>query len=410
MSVAQATNAVLTALNAWKAVTSVQFRFEGFQTFGQGADTVAINDDKLRIQLHDTYNSTGGGNTLGVGGRNASSSPLPGIGWNIGGNVAGTEFWRTRRGYVVLNSANVAMQNLSTFTEVLCHEIGHAINLAHSSENPSESDPVLKQAIMYYQAHADGRGAALGSYDVPVIQQIYPTNNTPPFTFSRVMDIVMAAPQPASPINTIDLRGYDLQSNTLTLIMTNVTAGNGDFSKAGSFIHFTPRFFFVDSERLDPGDPASAFDRFDARYSDGTNASPYISVRVISFSGDDDSPSDGIPDNWMLTYFGHADPRANDLTLATSDKDGDRLTNLQEYRAGMDPTSAASAQKITLFNTGLLQVQVKPYELYELHGTTNFVNWIRVGSPFIPTNAIGSVSNFIDPTFSRRFYRVYKVQ
>ncbi|MEI9962186.1 MAG: hypothetical protein WDM76_13950 [Limisphaerales bacterium] len=97
---------------------------------------------------------------LGIGGRSSSSSPVA-AGWDIGGNVAGNEFFMTIGGYVVLESTNAAMQTLSTFTEVLCHEIGHALNMAHSSEVVT-SDPLLFNSIMYFQSHADGRGATLG--------------------------------------------------------------------------------------------------------------------------------------------------------------------------------------------------------------------------------------------------------
>ncbi|MEI9962187.1 MAG: hypothetical protein WDM76_13955 [Limisphaerales bacterium] len=47
---------------------------------------------------------------------------------------------------------------------------------------------------------------------------------------------------------------------------------------------------------------------FIARFSDHTNASPYVSVRVLSYNADTVSPSDGIPDNWMIQYFGNANP------------------------------------------------------------------------------------------------------
>lgn len=52
-----------------------------------------------------------------------------------------------------------------------------------------------------------------------------------------------------------------------------------------------------------------------------------------------DTDADGIPDWWMLKYFGHALGQQNDLSRATDDADGDGLNNLQEFIAGLDPTN-----------------------------------------------------------------------
>jgi hypothetical protein len=53
ITVTVATNAVQQALNAWMAVTSLKFKFDGFQSFGRGADKITDDDERLRIQLHD---------------------------------------------------------------------------------------------------------------------------------------------------------------------------------------------------------------------------------------------------------------------------------------------------------------------------------------------------------------------
>ena len=55
---------------------------------------------------------------------------------------------------------------------------------------------------------------------------------------------------------------------------------------------------------------------------------------------------DGIPDAWRLQYFGHIDPRADDLSRAADDPDGDGFTNIQEYIAGTDPKDLSSRFRV----------------------------------------------------------------
>jgi hypothetical protein len=422
MTLSNALNAVSNAMSAWAKASSFKFVFAGTNNFGTAAGNINNGDGIFRIQLHDNYNFIPAGNILGEGGSWFTSGLLANANWGPGGNVAGMEFNKGLNGYVVLKHTNVMMQTLSTFTEVLTHEIGHVIGLAHSSEITT-NNPVLTNSIMYYLAHADGRGASLNSYDTNVVREVHPLN-TPPYSYARVMDVTTSpfgAPGVAG-INQIQLRGYDLQSTNLTFLVTNATASAGSFSLSGNFLNFTPSGYYS-APRADPASTAY-YDIIYSRFSDGTNASPYITVRAISLNSDSDSPSsDGLPNTWMTIYFGHSDPRSGDKSRATDDADGDRLNNLNEYRTGMNPKDTNSTQRITLFNTSTLQFQAKAYELYEILGSTNLAttNWTRVGNPVLPTNAplvirtnllatniIAVVSN-LPPTNALMFFRILKV-
>ncbi|MEM2778880.1 MAG: Amuc_1099 family pilus-like system protein, partial [Candidatus Jordarchaeales archaeon] len=50
---------------------------------------------------------------------------------------------------------------------------------------------------------------------------------------------------------------------------------------------------------------------------------------------------DGMPDGWEVQYG--LDPLSDD---AGQDKDGDGFTNLEEYRAGTDPTNSSSTPSV----------------------------------------------------------------
>jgi hypothetical protein len=309
---------------------------------------------------------------------------------------------------VVLNDLSDAMTNLLTFEEVVCHEIGHALGMAHST--PDTPAPIYSpawEAQMYYIAHEDGRGAAPTPWDTNVLQQIHPSANTPPYMFDRVMDVVTAAPQPSVPgINEIQLKGYDRQGTPLTLAFTETNATHGTFSSASSLLRFTPNLV-ANGPRSDPAG-IGYYDYIYARGSDGVHASPFVWLRVVSLAADTlPSISDGISDNWMIANFGNANPAVGTNHGATQDQDRDGITNRDEYRAWMNPTNAASAQLMSAAPDGTVSWQGKAYELYELHASTNLSHWFFVKA-VLPTNDTPSVKVRLS-SYGSVAYRAFKV-
>jgi hypothetical protein len=124
------------------------------------------------IQFNDPFGEIGApsncGGVLAIGGfctTNASKS-----------TVNGTTFVRITEGDLTVNDGfgKCPYWNPTNVAEVITHELGHTIGLAHPSENPQEPNPILKDATMYYMAHFDGRGASLRADDIAGVQAIYP--------------------------------------------------------------------------------------------------------------------------------------------------------------------------------------------------------------------------------------------
>jgi hypothetical protein len=97
---------------------------------------------------------------------------------------SGTVFTRAVRGLVTFadNYGSCESWTPCNVAEVAAHEVGHTIGFDHTSEDPSETDPILRDALMYFLAHFDGRCAELRSDDVAGLSFIYPTAIPPTIT------------------------------------------------------------------------------------------------------------------------------------------------------------------------------------------------------------------------------------
>jgi hypothetical protein len=138
----------------------------------------ASADSAINILWNDPNNQIAGsydcsrGGVLGIGGSSATTSQTA----TIGGQT-----WTKRvRGFVVVqDGAGCAMDggNGANGAELLTHELGHVLALAHSCGDAMSGncDTIAKnQATMRAILHSDGRGASLGSDDRAGIAVPYP--------------------------------------------------------------------------------------------------------------------------------------------------------------------------------------------------------------------------------------------
>jgi Tol biopolymer transport system component len=76
-------------------------------------------------------------------------------------------------------------------------------------------------------------------------------------------------------------------------------------------------------------------------FGDG-NRWPDVFAAVLPPAAGADTDGDGIPDWWMIQYFGHICGEACDQSLAQDDPNGTGMTTLQDYIAGTNPTDPNS--------------------------------------------------------------------
>jgi Tol biopolymer transport system component len=125
-----------------------------------------------------------------------------------------------------------------------------------------------------------------------------------------------------------------------------------------------------------------------------------------------DSDGDGIPDWWMMKYFGHPTGQAGDLSRASDDADGDGVSNLQEYLAGTDPTNPTSVFRLwaaTPANSTMnLTWPAVPGKSYQIQYKTNLDDPVWLTAPG-NVWVMGSQGYYLVPAAQpHSFYRVFE--
>ena len=119
-----------------------------------------------------------------------------------------------------------------------------------------------------------------------------------------------------------------------------------------------------------------------------------------------DTDGDGLLDAWELTYFGNLNQ------TGSADSDGDGFDNAQEFAAGTDPTSAASALAIRLiaprssdFVVTFSSVAGKSYRVQRCDDLAAGI-WNTVAD----VTATGDTTQATDPGGTAQSWRFYRVR
>jgi hypothetical protein len=168
------------ALQAWNNESATPIRLTyggttdataGFERFD--SRNVILFDDPNQ-DIEGTFDCAEGG-TLAIGG--PWSDP------DSTGTFNGQRFVRIQGADIVMNDGIECRISRSAapgllVEEVYGHELGHGLGMGHSSENENETNGILRDALMYFRAHDDRRGARLGSDDIAGIRVLYQKNQS----------------------------------------------------------------------------------------------------------------------------------------------------------------------------------------------------------------------------------------
>jgi hypothetical protein len=163
------------AMAAWNNQSQTPIRLTLAGTSGLTAGFT--NFDSQNVLLFDDPNSdiegdfscsTGG--TLAIGG--------PWFDPDVTGRFNGETYIRIQGADIVLNDGIGCIFQRSTnpartVEELVGHELGHTLGLGHSSENAGEANSTLRDALMFFRIHNDGRGARLTADDTSGLRTLY---------------------------------------------------------------------------------------------------------------------------------------------------------------------------------------------------------------------------------------------
>jgi len=143
--------------------------------------------------------------------------------------------------------------------------------------------------------------------------------------------------------------------------------------------------------------------------SNGLSSAQALATRYMADGRTVDTDGDGIPDSWMVAYFGHPTGQASDESFAWNDPAGDGLSNQQKYLLGRNPLIWDNLHFVgcQYLVDGRLRLSVfgQVGHNYTLLASTNLVSWATVFT-FACTNGVMDVFDPDAQSYRSRFYRL----
>jgi hypothetical protein len=105
--------------------------------------------------------------------------------------ISGNRFSQTMEADIVFNNGFDNLLSVpSNLEELITHFLGNAFGLDNSSDSASEADPIVRESIMFFMPHFDGRGARLNSDDMSGAVSIYPFFRSVQFTGDLIRPVI----------------------------------------------------------------------------------------------------------------------------------------------------------------------------------------------------------------------------